>query len=598
MLNVLPWIALLAVTLAGLYLFIRYRDSRRHHLLCVDLCHRIADELSRRQDEELVVDRVFDVVMQHTQAVFGLLLWRGENERQPLRVLRVRGLPPEVLASGDLLPTEAKGYGFGRLTLTGMGELVHKDLRDAVAADTGIQLKPRQIMMCIPVTSPPATHGLIQLISSEKHPFTPQTLADVCGLGVYLDAAIQNAKKIEMICRQRDAAEALYKIGLTISRFLDIDQILEHAVRENLRLMRSVFSLYLDCPGASDSAGVVRSVAGNPPPEFEVGRKIPLAGRMLRMSHTDGENLYHNYILIQDFTKLPGGPNDTNPPDAANELFSTPTLHECLIQSGVRGAILTPVGVGDRMRGFVCNFTNEVNGYDRFHVELQMRIANQVLIALNTADYHAKAKRLALSEERQRMSDDLHDNMAQVINGLALELHSLIKRAGRDHADGLLVERMHAVRARLEEAKATIREAIFELQIPDDTDFWNNLRDFASRFEQWHGFKVHVDLPEQDLFLPIPRQRETLRIVQEALWNARRHSGTNEAWLRGAMDADGQITVQIADHGRGLDDGDLVSGQGIITMHNRSERLRGRLTMGSADSGGVLVTVEFPHHAE
>ncbi|MGF1548400.1 MAG: sensor histidine kinase [Thiotrichales bacterium] len=596
MFSFLPWIAFLAALAFAAYFLVRYRDSRRHHLLCVELCHRIADELSRRQDEELVVDRVFDVVMQHTQAVVGLLLWRGEDEHQPLRVLRVRGLAPEVIAPGTVLPTAARGYGFEQLTLTGTGELVHEGLREAVEARTGIVLSPRQVMMCVPVTSPPATHGLIQLISSAKYPYTRQTLADVCGLGVYLDAAIQNAKKVELICRQRDAAEALYTIGLTISRFLDIDRILEHAVKENLRLMHSAFSLYMECAGSTDEAGVIRSVAGDFPADFEIGGTIPLAGRMRQMLHADGENLYHNYVLIRDLgaqVEATGSGIDARD----DETFCGPEVHARLLAHGVRSAILTPVGVGDRLRGFVCNFAREVNAYDTFHVELQMRIANQVLIALNTADYHAKAKRLALSEERQRMSDDLHDNMAQVINGLALELHSLIKRAGRDHADGLLVERMHAVRARLEEAKATIREAIFELQIPDDTDFWTNLREFASRFEQWHGFKVHADLPEATLFLPIPRQRETLRIVQEALWNARRHSGTNAAWLSGTFGADHDVIVQIEDHGSGLEDGDLVSGQGILTMHNRSERLHGRLTITSPERGGVRVTVEFPHDA-
>ncbi len=595
----IPWLAFatagLILTSGGLYR--RFRAAERHHKLCVQLCHRIADELSRRQDEELVVDRVFDVVIEHTRAAIGILLWRGEHEHAPLMVLRVRGLSPDLLPPGTELPAGARGFGFGMLDVSGGGEIIRAGLREAVHAFTGIRLTPRQNMMCIPVTAPPATHGLIQLVSSDGCPYSEQTLADVCGLGVYLDAAIQNAQKIETIYRQRDAAEALYKIGLTISRSLGIDEILTHAVEETRRLMRATFTVYVDCPSEAGLVGTVRSAAGDYPPQFAHGAAVRLDGRMRELLDRSTTPLERQHVLVRDLRRGLGeglGATTLDPDDAP---FCAVDVHASLMQSGIRSAVVTPVGESEDARGLLCSFSDRADFFDAFHVQLQRRIANQLLIALNSADHHQNAKRLALSEERRRMSDDLHDNMAQVINGLSLELHSLIKRAGREHASGLLLERMHAIRARLEESKATIREAIFELQIPEENGLWTNLRDFAARFEQWHGFPVTVHLPEQHLALPPSQQREVLRIVQEALWNARRHSGAKKANLRGSRGDDGTLHIEIEDHGHGYAEGELETGQGIATMHSRARRLGGALVIEAAVPRGVRVFLEFPSHA-
>ena len=195
------------------------------------------------------------------------------------------------------------------------------------------------------------------------------------------------------------------------------------------------------------------------------------------------------------------------------------------------------------------------------------------------------------------MSNDLHDNMSQVINGLSLELHSLNKIAGRNEDNEPILKRLKVIRGQLEEAKAKIREAIFELQIPDGSDLWENLQEFAERFEQWHNFQVNLNLPAEKLSLNIPQQREVLRIVQESLWNVRVHSGTSEASLTGHYHPGEKIQIQVCDKGCGLGNEDFESGQGIAIMKNRVERLQGTLTLNSDSSGGAILSIEFPYHA-
>jgi signal transduction histidine kinase len=577
-------------------LFIRYRQSHLLHVRCVKLCHRIAAELSYSQEQEQVIDRVFEVVIDQTKASIGLLLFNNEAGRG-LRVLRTHGLSDEEIAPGDYLEPEDKGYGFGQLKISGGAELHHQGLATAVQTSTRIKLHPRQNMMCIPVVSQGQTHGLLQLISSPERAYTKPYLNDLGGLGIYLAAAIHNAKKLETIRHQRDAAETLYKIGLTISRFLDLDEILSHAVDETQKVMGSDFTWYMDKPKQQEMRGIVRNLAGDLKGQFDIGTQIELSGRSVELLKMESRNTKEAYILVWNLRENSGEGPLGHPPPSSGEHFCNPQMSDHLLKLGVRSAILVPVGLGDQNRGLLCSFSHRADFYDSFHVRLQQRIANQVLIALQSADSHRNAQRLALVEERQRMSNDLHDNMSQVINGLSLELHSLTKIAGRNADNEPILNRLEIIRGQLDEAKAKIREAIFELQIPDGSGLWENLRDFTGRFEQWHNFRVNLDLPVEKLTLTISQQREVLRIVQESLWNVRVHSGTSEASLSGHYHPGENIQIQVSDKGRKLTEPDFESGQGIAIMKNRIERLQGTLAINPGKPSGVLVSIEFPYHA-
>lgn len=589
-------IALFGIALA-VALFFLYRQSRGLHLRCVQLCHRIANELSQRQEYELVVERVFNLIIEHTRSEIAILVYRSEESDNNMQVWRVHGVPERLLKAGDYLPQGDFGYGFGRLSITREGQIYHDGLREAVLADTGIELGPRQNMMGLPITSNNETHGLLQLVSNPNKPFSQKDIEGISGMGIYLDAAIQNAAKIETIRRQRDAAQSLFSIGLTISRFLDLDQILHHAVEETHRLLKSDFSWYMQLHDQVGDQGVVQNIAGDVGNGIDVGRVFPLGGRVAAMLAMEARDIKDCYILIRNLATNDGeGPPGYD--TVEGEAFCERKMFDLLRGLQVSSGIVVPVCGEERTHGLLCSFSREPGFFDGFHVSLQQRIANQVLIAINTADYHAKSRRLALVEERQRMSDDLHDNMAQVINGLSLELHSFIKLVEAGQSKENLLQRLGSIKPQLDQAKASIREGIFELRIPEGISLWRNLAEFATSFEQWHDFKIHTDLPAEELSLGIQQQHELLRIVQEALWNIRKHSGQREAWLGADYDPDKQsIRIQVKDQGTGFSLDDIDAGQGITTMNDRISRLNGQLDIGPNEPAGAIISFEVPYHA-
>lgn len=82
------------------------------------------------------------------------------------------------------------------------------------------------------------------------------------------------------------------------------------------------------------------------------------------------------------------------------------------------------------------------------------------------------------------------------------------------------------------------------------------------------------------------------RIMQEALSNVHRHSGSRTATVRISCD-DNLIRLQIADQGRGIPPGKDHSGVGLGSMRERARVLKGKLVI-ETGSSGTTITVELP----
>jgi signal transduction histidine kinase len=97
--------------------------------------------------------------------------------------------------------------------------------------------------------------------------------------------------------------------------------------------------------------------------------------------------------------------------------------------------------------------------------------------------------------------------------------------------------------------------------------------------------------------LPSAVELAALRIVQEAITNVVRHSGSTSATITLQYDAE-TLAVTVQDSGRGLarpDDAQAgMSGTGIVGMRERAEALGGSLQVGPGDAGGVRVQAVLP----
>jgi signal transduction histidine kinase len=108
---------------------------------------------------------------------------------------------------------------------------------------------------------------------------------------------------------------------------------------------------------------------------------------------------------------------------------------------------------------------------------------------------------------------------------------------------------------------------------------------------------IHVDFDVSDKFGRLPRDVELalFRVLQEALTNVHRHSGSRIAHIK-LFNEDGHSVLEVRDEGRGLPDKvaelsanhHLSNGVGLRGMDERMRQLRGRLELLSTQEGTVL----------
>jgi PAS domain S-box-containing protein len=194
--------------------------------------------------------------------------------------------------------------------------------------------------------------------------------------------------------------------------------------------------------------------------------------------------------------------------------------------------------------------------------------------------------------ERQRIARDLHDEALQNLT------HALAEatRAGPGVAEPEAAKRLARLAPLLQRAGQQLRGAIYDLRLGGEED-----RPFAELLaalvevnrELAVDCEIRLDGAEAVPTGPLGRMgTEILRIVGEALVNARRHSGARLIHVDARV-AGEQLCIEVADDGRGFDPQAMPAGRsGIKGMHERTALIDGRLDIHSEAGSGTSVRLE------
>jgi signal transduction histidine kinase len=199
--------------------------------------------------------------------------------------------------------------------------------------------------------------------------------------------------------------------------------------------------------------------------------------------------------------------------------------------------------------------------------------------------------------ERVRLSRELHDTLLQSLVGLALEFDAVSKSIETSPAAAR--ERVVKIRERVEEYIREARRSIWSLRSPalETADLIDALRTSGERATASRpvGFTFSVQgAPRRQ---PANVEHQILRIAQEAVLNAIRHSGARQIHMDLRYD-DRDLTLRVTDDGRGFEPGRVAEGTtdhyGITTMRERAQQVGGRVSISSAPGKGTVIEAVVP----
>src|SRR5215204_2979307 len=193
--------------------------------------------------------------------------------------------------------------------------------------------------------------------------------------------------------------------------------------------------------------------------------------------------------------------------------------------------------------------------------------------------------------ERRRIARDLHDIVLQDLSG-ALQALRLTHLQAKGSGLGLdLEEELEA----LGRAASGLRSAIYDLRHEEERPFVESVESLV-RLNRQATAEREIRLVVEEGFpvgLPGKESVELLRVLQEALTNARRHSEARNVEV-GLRTDDEAILIEVADDGRGFDPGSARAGIGLSGMRERVEALGGKIEVRSRPGEGTKVTVRIP----
>jgi signal transduction histidine kinase len=234
----------------------------------------------------------------------------------------------------------------------------------------------------------------------------------------------------------------------------------------------------------------------------------------------------------------------------------------------------------------------EFGGEEQELIEL---LAAHAAIAITNARLYEQSRELSMLSERNRLALELHDAVSQKLFSLVLTAEAAATLLERDAAaaTGQVVRLQELAREALEE----LRSLIFELRPPDleKDGLCTALRKHVEVVSRLHHAEIDLELEDRiQSSGDGKRDREVLRIAQEALQNALRHSGAQHVTVRLGAE-DGLLLLEVADDGAGFDPAapELRSRRlGLTSMEERAQRLGGRLEIRSAPGAGTTVRLE------
>lgn len=208
-------------------------------------------------------------------------------------------------------------------------------------------------------------------------------------------------------------------------------------------------------------------------------------------------------------------------------------------------------------------------------------------ILLKESEYKQMRRYLdGLEAERDRLSKGLHDNVANRLFVLDMELKKLV---------GI----PESIPQQMEQLYNEVRNISHELVPPvfQYTSLLDILKDHVRVLNESTGIHFELDVTQEGVFEDIPSDlsHEIYRIIQECTGNIAKHSSAGNAKI--ILGYKGFITLIIEDDGIGFDSrNNKRGGIGLQIIENRCQTLKGNFQISSEKGKGSRITVTIPLH--
>lgn len=204
-----------------------------------------------------------------------------------------------------------------------------------------------------------------------------------------------------------------------------------------------------------------------------------------------------------------------------------------------------------------------------------------------------------LADYRQRISQDLHDEVGATLSGIAMYCH-----LSKDQLQNNLVQQAHHSLNIIQDSASEMVNKLNDivwLTNPDQDD----MQQLLQRLEEYaHSMtsvknmqlKSNVSSIEKGFSLHAEIRRNIYLIFKEAINNAVKYSNARALFLQAGMQHD-LIEISLSDNGVGFDATNVKAGNGLKNIYARAKDIQAQCLVSSTPGNGttICITFKIPH---
>lgn len=383
----------------------------------------------------------------------------------------------------------------------------------------------------------------------------------------------QVAKQTERIGQKNRSLEILYDVAASINISRDLDDLLVRF----LRIMNDVVHAKAATLRLITDDGQMRLISsvGLSDEVVEKEKLVSIQRCLCGQAITDGELLSQQ--SVKECSLMAG-----------HDFFENDDIEMIAVPLQYQGETL----------GVYNLFVEKPGLVNREDIkDLLISIGRHMGMAIEKSRLDAEAKNISIIQERNMLSSELHDSLAQTLASLKYQVANLDDSI--NGGDEQTAEREIAqIENSLDEAYTELRELIAHFRAPfDQRGLVASIEKSVDRFRKDTGILIFFQNEWGQEELPSTIEMQILRIVQESLHNIRKHSHAHAVRILLRGNKDDKHMLMIEDDGTGITE-PIIDGKpgehvGLSIMKERAQRLGGELTIESESGEGTRVILRF-----
>lgn len=226
-------------------------------------------------------------------------------------------------------------------------------------------------------------------------------------------------------------------------------------------------------------------------------------------------------------------------------------------------------------------------------ISLFMKI---VSIVLKKLEFKEVEEQLLISEEQNRIANEIHDIVLQRLFAISCKLYVMSTSEDSTNINENLIEVKESIDMTMKELREAIYSLSWEKQGLDT--FKCKLIDYAEEIQTLHGVEISLQFNGDTQKIKVNQKRGLYRVICEAMNNAIRHGKAKHVDVRINIDSD-MLKIQITDDGVGFDYHKIYQkhekGLGLNNINRIIEMMNGQIKIKTGHAQGTKILMEIPY---